>query len=253
MTTIFLAGLLISQTAALDAAPALPLGSSGEFQATAYRVETLLEEGKFAEAAKLAERLPKRQFTLHWDATGIPVRMTSLYLTACNDAIQDWSKFVNGMQVRFAEKGEVKVSFKETLPPPPDSVYPAGATFFTSDSSAEPRIEAVIALKRDIPPVAIGPRQVQNEVGYAIGAYFGLSRNPKVAGYMGRLDTLGDARLHANLADGKLIEELLTLSDTLRAAAKNKVRLKTSKPTAAINPSVLKHPDMNAGDPLRCV
>lgn len=234
-----------------DPAPSMPIGSSSEFQTTAYKVEQLLGESKFAEAKKLLTRLPGRSLSIQWDDSAVPPELRASFLEARQAAINDWTQAIPDLKVVEAAKGDIKCSFTQALPPPTGAVRPAGAVFFTSDAATEPRIEAVIALKRDTPPIGIDKRHVQNEVGYAIGAYLGLGKLPRPVGYMGRMDTLTLLQLRVNKREIDLVKENWAFVDKLKDAADKKVALQPTKPDMFLNPVKLENMDVHQGDQVR--
>src|SRR5476651_1909975 len=102
--------LILSAFLQTDTAPLMPVGSSTEFQATAYKVEQNLEEGKFDEAGKLAQCLPSTSISLQWDDSDVPADLRPGYAAARDSAIADWTKAVPDLQVKLADKGKIKVS-----------------------------------------------------------------------------------------------------------------------------------------------
>jgi len=228
----------------------MPAGSSPGFQATAYKVEEMLGESKFDEARELLKRLPAESFSLDWDDSGVPVELRARYAMARDGAIADWTKAIPGLQILLKVKGTIKVSFKQTLPPAPDRVIPAGAVFFTSDSAAEPRIEAVIALKRDTQPTLIDPRHVQNEVGYAIGSFLGIANLPRPVGYMGRMDQTSLLQLRVNPREIEVARENLAFVTILKTAVEKKIPLSPTKPQMFIDRSILDGQEVPQDEPM---
>ncbi len=247
MTLLLMLPLLLST----EDAPLLPTGTSPAFQATAYKVETLLQANKFEEAAKLAKMLPRHSVTLSWDDSKVPSELRGRFAAARDEAIKDWTSKIPNFQITIADKGDIKCSFELTLPPPPDSVLPSGAVFFTSDGPNDARIEAVIALKRETPPVKIDPINVKNEVGYAIGAYLGLAGLPRPGGYMGRNDYSTTLQMNVLPWEIKLSGTTLDIADTLRKAAETKTSMIPRKPIMRVNPSQLKADPVVQGAPMR--
>lgn len=244
-TLIFLASLL-----AQDVAPPIPTGTSAEFQATAYRVETALGEGKFDLAKALIGRLPSTKVTYSWDDTLVPVSFKGAYLAARDAAFADWSRMVPEVTFEKSDRPLIKFSFQQSLPVPPDGVLPAGAAHFYSDDASEPRVECVIALKRDNPPVSTIPRSVQNEVGFAVGSFLGLAKMPRPIGYMGRSDGTVELQMRVIPSDVKMARKTLEFVGTLRDAAEKKTRLAPSRPEAYITPTALKSEPVSQGTPM---
>lgn len=231
-----------------DPAPLMPTGSSSDFQASAYKIEQMLGEGKFEAAKPLIDRLAPKTVTIQWDDKAVPTELRADFAAARDAAIADWVKYLPDLKVLIGNRGNLKVSFTETLPPPAGAVRPAGAVFFASDALDEPRIEAVVALKRDTPPLSIDKRHVQNEVGYGIGALLGLGRLPRPIGYMGRMDTLSLLQLRVNKRELDLVRENWAFADALRDAASKKIALQPTKPSMYINPARLERKSSHQGD-----
>lgn len=230
--------------------PPIPNGCSPEFKSIVYKIETLLSESKFDEAAKLTDRLPKSKFRIQWDDSKVPEAMRAIYADFRDAAIAEWKRIRPDLDVTVGDKGDIKVSFQEVLPPPADSVMPAGATFFYSETPGEPRVEAIIALKRETPPMTIDPRHVENEVGYAIGTYMGVANFPRPIGFMGRLDLLVRLELHASKFELDSSNANLALSEALRNAAAKKTKIELKKPDMFINPVKLGHEPVSQGEPV---
>lgn len=234
-----------------DPAPLMPTGSSPEFQATAYKVEQLLGDSKFEEAAQLLKRLPNKTVTLQWDDSAVPELDKVAFAEARDGAIRDWKAAVPGFDVQVKQKGDIKVSFTDVLPPAAGKVEPAGAVFFTSDSPTEPRTEAVIALKRATPPERVVKRVIQNEVGYAIGSYLGIAKLPRPVGYMGRVDLSVALEMRVNPYEIQVAKGNLTFVDVLANAVTKKLALTPTKPEMFINPSSLEGGEVPQDEPMK--
>ncbi|MBL8064869.1 MAG: DUF1573 domain-containing protein [Chthonomonadaceae bacterium] len=228
----------------------MPLGSSAEFQASAYKVEKFIENGEFEKAGQLLDQVSGLELTLVWDDKSLPDELKGVYIMAANEAIEEWKQSVPGLTVKYVPQGKLKVSFVETLPPAADSVMPAGATFFYSEAKGEPRVEAVIAQKRDTPPSQIDPRHVQNEVGYAIGTFLGVSPVPRPVGYMGRSDTLSKLYLRVNPRDLAIVKANLAFVAELKKAITNKTKFETRAPQMYLGTTELKGEDVHQGEPM---
>ncbi|MBS1724037.1 MAG: DUF1573 domain-containing protein [Armatimonadetes bacterium] len=246
MTAFLFAVALVAQ----EAAPPIPSGSSPEFQATAYKVEKLLADGQFDQAEKLLQKLPSNEVTISWDDRKVPDLLKSPFAAGRDAAMDDWMKAVPELQVKVAQQGAIKLSFTETLPPGEDSTAPAGAVYFLSDDPADPRVEGVIAIKRETPPVNCDPRNVQNEVGYSIGAYLGLAKLPRPVGYMGRYDTSTRLELRMGKNDIELARKNLAFVKALRDACAKKEKLAVTKPEVFVNATELTKESASQGDPL---
>lgn len=156
--------------------PVAPWGSDAVFQQTMLDAEKAMYAGDFAKARVLAERLPKVEFAMQWDEKSIPPEQRAAFAAARDRAIAIWKEVVFGLKVNVGNRGDVKITFLNELPPNADSPGKAGAVTFESDDPQDPRIEHVIALKRTDEGVPTTARDVRNEVGFAIARYLGLER-----------------------------------------------------------------------------
>ncbi len=208
----------------------------------------MLSQGQFDQASKALSRLPRTKMTIQWDDSKVPADFRAMYATARDSAIQEWQRVKPDLEITLASKGDIKISFEEVLPPAVDAVLPAGAVYFTSDNPNEPRIEGIIALKRDVPPMTIDPRHVSNEVGFAIGSFLGAARLPKPASFMGRVDSLLRLELRAGKGDVDIANLNISLINALKDAAAKHQKTEVQAPQMFLSPTILKHEPVPQGD-----
>ncbi len=231
-----------------DPAPILPIGSSAEYQATAYRLASALEAGRWDEATRLADRLPKPRFALTWDDRSVPERDRAAFARARDRALSDWRRQLASVEPTLGPGKDVRVGFQPELPPGPGEPIPAGAVAFTSDDPSEPRLDVLVALHRESGRLPIDSVQVQNEVSYAVGAYLGLARTPRGASVMSRTDLLQNLEHRVSPAEALLARETLRVADALRTAARTKTRLSLARPEAFVDPQGLRLDPVPQGD-----
>jgi hypothetical protein len=242
---------LILTVPAQAALLSLPLGSSAEFQQTAGAVAEAALRGDWARAKALAGRLPRDEVTLTWDDHGVPAALRRSFAAARDQAVKEWAEALPEVRVRIGPGGDIKVTFAETLPPPPDSVLPAGAVHFVSESADEPRVEAVLALKRGTPPLEVLAVSVRNEVGYALGAYLGVARWPRGGSFMSRTDSLANIPLRVSPEDARIARANVRLAASVRAAVDAKAALKFARPVAVVNPPSISLGPVRQGEVLK--
>ena len=235
------AALLIGQQSQIG--PVCPPGSSQAFQRSVQAVCELLSEGKFDEAGKIAQKMPRPRVTIGWDEKGIPVNLRPVFRRALDRSIAGWEQVEPEYEYVVAAKGEIQISFVKSLPVNERSALPGGAVFISSDSPQDPRVEAIIALNRMNPAVSVEAPTVENECYYAIGTYFGLAEQPKIGGAMGRTDGLTQYRASVSTWDIRLARRNIEISDELREAAAKKIKLEPAKAELFAQPS-----DVNIGN-----
>lgn len=222
---------------AQEAAPVVPAMASRQFLEQATEVQRALESGDFDTARAKAARLPKREFVLQYDDAPVPERRKKAFRAAVEQAVAEWAEAVPEVKIRLGQGTDLVVNFVETLPPPPDGFRPAGAVSLFSEALGEPRLEAVLALKREDPPQPVEPNDVRNEIAFAIGAYLGLAESPKGMSVMRRVDTLTSVATGVTALERSIALETLSVSDTLRKAAVDGRRLVASLPKAEVRQS----------------
>jgi hypothetical protein len=194
----------------------LPPGSSHEFQGTVYAVQAAVAEGDWAEAQRLAARLPSTEVTVTWDDKGLSAEQ-KVYLAAARDqAVQLWQQGIPGLEIKLVPNGKVKLGFVPSLPPNADSPGPAGAVFLYSPDEGDPVVEGVLSLLRGDLKKPVEPLDVRNEVVYAIGAYLGLARQPRTGSLMFRSEEPYVAANAYTMSDGRLVKKTIELADRVR-------------------------------------
>lgn len=219
----------------------LPVGSSEAFQSLCQDVQAAVDAKDWAEAKRLAGRLPDRNITMVWDDSKLSENQKEAFAKARDEGIAEWKRGIPDLSVTFAKKGELKISFVEELPPNLDTVGPAGAVFFNSPADGEPFIEAVWALVRGPDKKPVREIEIVNEMQYAIGAVLGLARNPQPKSIMFRTEDYTPARIKYTLADGRLVDRIIEASDRIRKAVNSELDPKLGAPKIFIDPLKFVH------------
>ncbi|MCE9559005.1 MAG: DUF1573 domain-containing protein, partial [Armatimonadetes bacterium] len=225
--------LLIQSSAPLG--PEIPAGTHEAFLRTCIKIERNLSAAKFSEAAKLVSRLPKRQVVISYEDTAVPAGDRKQYRDAVTRATSNWAKALAGLKFTFASKGDIKISYSKTdLAVNPETGLPAGAAFFVSDASSDPRVEAVFALFRGNDRIPSNRRDIYNEAAFAIGTYLGVASSPAWGEVMHRTDSPSGIETRVVGAGLALARQCLGIADELSAATKNKKVLQPAIPELAL-------------------
>lgn len=253
MLGVLLAAASLAAQPAPPQVPELSSLSSVEFKLAVREVVRELAASRFEEAAQRAAVLPRLQVRVQWDDSAVPVALKSIYAAARDEAFAAWATSAVGVRPALSSTDpDVKISFAPTLPAPADSALRQAAVFFQSYAPGEPRVEAVVALRRGEDQREAGRRDISSETAYAIGAFLGLARLPREGGAMGRTDT--PSRLPATV----LPEEALAVranveaADALRRLAREKKPLPApEQPAAFVDAKSLSVGEALQGGPMR--
>ena len=254
MTTALLLIVAASLQASTQDAPTLAPGCSAEFQAVCLAVEDALARGDVDAARRASAALPTRAFSIHWDDSAVPPAQRLEFAEARDQAAKMWARGIPDVEISVGARPDVRVRFAKRLPPALGEPHPAGAVFFASMDPADPRIDAVLSLERGSPPRPTQPADINNEVGFAIGAYLGLARSPLTFGpIMGRTDLPWFRFLTPALGEYRLARANLEASDALRKAVLKGTRLRPARPQLLLEQPVLATTPTLQGELIRFV
>lgn len=252
MTIALLFTVLASLQAPVQDAPNLAPGASAAFQSVCLAIEDALAEGDVAAARAASGALPTRAFSIAWDDAAVPASQRAEFADARDQIAKLWTKGLPEVAITLSPRADLRIRFVKSLPAASGEPHPQGAVFFASMDPADPRIEAVIALERGNPARPVQAADVHNEVGYAIGAYFGLAQSPLTFGpVMGRLDLPWYRFLAPTVEEYRLARANLEAADALRKAVLKGVKLRPSRPQLLVSPPVLPTESVLQGEPIR--
>lgn len=241
--------LLLLFQAQVPAAPAIPVGTRSEFHKAVDAVETKLAAKDFAGASQALRLLPQRRITLKWDESKVPAARRGEFEESRDAAILRWTKDIPGLAITLTkDRPDIKIDFEEVLAKLDGESSPQPSVTFFSDSAEDPRMEAVIGLKRGDPLVPVTGNEVFDEVGYAIGSYLGLAPSPLVGFFMGRTNASGQPAYNVGYAEVRSAKKVLDLTDELAKAAKNKTALRPTHPSLFLDPKSIALPVSTQGD-----
>ncbi|MCW5943161.1 MAG: DUF1573 domain-containing protein [Fimbriimonadaceae bacterium] len=216
--------------------PVVPPGANASFVRACLNVQESLAAGDFVRAAERARALPSARPIVRLDLAGVPPerrREVGEALERANDA---WRPFVRSLEVSRTGRADLVLSFAETLPPAVPGGDPGGAAHLFSEAPQDPRLETVIALKRGPNKAVASAVEIQAEMQYALGAYFGVAWLPLKGSSMGRTDLAGLGRATVLPIEGGIARRLLECAEEHRRLVESKTSVEPARPRARIDP-----------------
>lgn len=231
--------------------PDVQPGSSQPFISAVRAVKEDLAAGKFEDAAKKANMLPRQEVTyaVRWDT--IPAESRSYVERGIERAIKDWSGIPTEFKIKASETDpDIVISFSDQLGEDPESGERLGAVHFISFAPGEPRVDTVIALKRGTPPRTAELHDIVSEVAFAIGSRQGLERQPTPTTAMHRIE--GSNTIFARPAplETKLALINVEIGEALREAAWKKVKVSVPEAAAYIDVNSIEGGTVVQGDSM---
>jgi len=160
-------------------APIFPPFTSQQFQDAVVKVEECLAAHDFKGAEHAASLLPKADFSIDMDFKKAPEDLRQAFMTSYGRAVRDWHM----PEMYRSATPDVKITLTPQLAIDPLTNAPANLAVFFSDKPGTPRLTVVIGLRRDKPERSTTPRDIYNDVRFAIGTYLGLTTHD-VATYL---------------------------------------------------------------------
>lgn len=244
--------LLFLIAATLSQAPMVQPGASSEFHRACIAVEEALAAGDVAAARAAAGALPRRVLKVEFDTASIPEARRQEFGEIRDRVMTLWKRGITGVSIEAGTPADIRVRFVKSLPPSAGAAVPAGAAHLFSATPGEPRLEAVIALERGNPARPTEAADVHNELGFAIGAYFGLAPSPlQVGAFMGRSD-LPTFRLNApSIGEYRLARANLEVCEALRKSVLKGEKIQPAHPQIWVDAPVLPSEPTIQGEPIR--
>mgnify|MGYP001810470838 CR=1 FL=1 len=212
--------------------PAMPAGSSRDFQAQVLAVAQATQVGKWDEARNLADRLPTLTPRVWVDEAQIAASQRVDWLRELDRGITAWTRRFPEFQPRRAPKASADVlfTFADRLPVPAGGNLPAGLVTSQAPVGPEPALEAILARQRAEPAMAIDARILSNEASYVMGRWLGLERTPALMGAMGRTDGMASWSPEPTAAEIRLARQIQEYVTRVRAAVTSKAVLTVQTP-----------------------
>lgn len=217
--------------------PVLPAGVNPPYQKSFIVVQQAMQKGEFARAQSILAKLPRASLTINWDEKKLDPAFKEVVAEAGNGAIREWTENLSNLKITRAPRADILVTFVNRLPANADSAGPAGAVFFVSDMSGEPRLEVIISRLRGPNAVPATMLDIRNELLFGIGYFLGLERTPTVGSAMDRTDLNYVIEHRVSQANKRLVLESLAAVEALKALAAKKVRVTPSVPIAFSEPA----------------
>ncbi len=211
----------------------VPLGASTQFHQLVNQVKTKLAAKDFAGASTLAKGLPQGVITYRFNYSKVPKDVLESYKQSTSFAIDAWQKTLDGKATLVESKNGVPnilVSFEPVLQKTADTGEVPGVAVFYGSAASEPRVEAVIGLKRTAQLLETKSTEVFDEVMFGVGSYLGLAPSPVPGSAMGRTNGRMLGMNLVNRDEAMLTEANLRLAKALRVAALAKTVVKPTKP-----------------------
>jgi hypothetical protein len=233
---LMITSAILLLSAAAEPAPVVSATANLHFHKAALTVEEKLYAGEWAAANHFAKLLPKKTILVKWDDSKVPTASRAEFAKARDDGFKVWEDSLKTEIKLTKGKPDLLFSFQPVLRTMPGASMPLGAAHFFAEDPVEPRLETVIALKRENPGVNIHPANVTNEVSFAIGQYLGIGALNNTGTVMARIDANSVRKFQLTPTEFGSGSKNLAISDTLREAIKAKRRLVPSKPKVFLDP-----------------
>lgn len=242
-----LAAVLVSQVAP---APVKQPGTNELFFKVTRAVEDRLQRKDFYGAERAMKALPKRTPLIQWDDSQLPANLKAEYAAARDLLIKELNaQFVNlNVKLALAPKGvpgDIKVGFAPTLPGEPNS---RGSVHFASPSPAEPRVEAVFAIRRGSPPMVSEQNDIYSDLGHAVLAYFGMAESPVPGVLSHRYDNPLQDRIRIHRSEVVFVRNNLMIVDSLVESVRKKRPVTPSDAQARLDTTEIVLPDTVQGE-----
>lgn len=228
----------------------LPPGASSTVHSMVDMIEKSSAKGDWSEAARLADRLPGFELSIYWDDSKVDKGRKAAFKSALESAVGKWSEAIEELTVTYAKNALLKFNFVDTLPPNLDSPGPAAAVLLPSPAEDDPVLEVVLALNRGTDKVSTEELDVFNEVMYAIGSWFGLSRQPKPGSAMYRAEAPTFLPNRVVMSDFRLAKRISEVSGQIRENVSAKKLIKIVSPKIFIDPKTLRPTPVGQGEEM---
>ena len=233
--------------------PALPLGTTPEYQKAVLGVEKAMEKGDFVAATAAMRLLPHNRPRIAWDDSNVPTRLRSVLMAERDKAFSEWSAGMS-FAPRLVTDGsavDMKISFQPSLNKSVDAKEPLEVAAFFSTDPKEPRLEFVIGLKHGQPLVSSTETDIANDIRFGIGLYLGIAETPIPGGVMYREEKPSGV-IPVSVYERVIGGRILSFHDDLDACITRKQKVASGVASAFIDPLKLEPPhnlDPKVSDP----
>lgn len=214
-------------------------GSSPALHQELDAIEAAARSKRFDRAQALTARLPKAKFFYRWDDRKVPATVRDEFRSVRDRVLRDWMSRIPGLIIAPAPAGqtpEVKFSFEPKLAPNPENGLPLGLAILEGPANSRLKYEFVIGLNRGRPTVATSPKEVGNELSYAIGTYLGISTAAFRGPIMWRSDEPTQIETRITRVEVQTVQQNLRVVSSVRQAVQNRQLIPPRRPKAFIDP-----------------
>lgn len=245
-----LSTILLAYSIQASFGPSLPAGASPEAHRAFNLVEEELAAGRFEAAKAKSALIPKFNVTFAWDDKNVPAAARPEMIALRNEAFKLLTNRLPGLSIKPSAKPAIKFSFGDSLAPDPGSGLPRGIALFYSENPAEPRLEAVIGLRRGNPLEKSNHHSIHNEILFAVGSYLGMSQGVFPGTIMGRSDLQMQFRSVVDSTELGGFKAVREAALRIEAAIAKKERLTPARPKANFHPTVVERGPVIQGTPI---
>ncbi len=247
---MFLLLLAAQMLQPIQIAPTVSPGANIAFHQSVGLVEQSIAAKNFDVALKQSRLLPKKYIKIKWDDSKVPAALKDDFEDARDKAIARWHSNLSGTEFKLtSDAPDIKIDFEPVLAALPNHAAPVPSAMFFSDSPSEPRLEAVIGLKRGSPLAATTRNEVFDEVAFALGSYFGLAPSPYQGFIMGRTEQSGQPLTNLGVPEARLAKANMALvQKLLEAISLKKTLTAITPPDVFVDPLRVALPTATQGD-----
>ena len=229
----------------------VPVGASSEFHHLVIDIQNALGKRDFVSAEKLSKLLPTSAVTWNVNSAKLNSDQQGEYNEVINVAVSNWAKALGGaVEFKKITSGiaDIAMSFEPELAKLPGTNYVAGAAWFFGVDSTQPKVEAVIGLKRGASLTSTLGRDVFNESQFAIGRCLGLAPSPLLGSAMGRIEGSMVNINSISQQEVNAVKKILLLSKQLRGMVQKRQVVVSSYPSLKLERESLVFSDQIQGD-----
>lgn len=228
--------------------PTVPPGANPSFVRACLNVQEALAAGDFARAAERSRALPSARPVVRLDLASVAADRRREIGEALTRATEAWRPFVRSLETERTGRADLVIAFADALPPAAPGGDPAGAAHIFSENPQDARLETVIALRRGPNRATATSAEIQAEMQYALGAYYGLAWLPLKGSSMGRTDLSGLGRATVLPVEGGIARRLLECAEEHRRLVSQKLSVEPARPRAVLDPLKWTGPPVRQGD-----
>ncbi len=245
-----LSAIFLAVTVQVPLSPSLPAGANPDVHRAFNLVATELSAGRFDAAKAKSALLPRLDIPYAWDDQSVPAAKRPELITLRTEAFRLLASRLPGLKLTPSKKPVLKFSFGNSLAVDPATGLPRGIALFYSENPAEPRMEAVIGLRRGSPLEATNADSIHNEIIYAVGSYLGMSNGIFPGSFMGRTDLQMQFRSVPEPTEMGSMRAIQDAATRVRTAIEKKQKLAPALPRASFNPTVIDRGPVIQGTPI---